>query len=99
MLFSSGYPTRYTHETFSARYYVLGSGDRSSRDTEELVGAIAREVYRSSTEAEINSNVHGTSFPASLDDYDGRDFTARCALAGLQMGRTKGEARYISTGK
>ncbi|EJK72149.1 hypothetical protein THAOC_06351 [Thalassiosira oceanica] len=85
----AGYPTRYTHETFSARYYVLGSGDRSSRDTEELVGAIAREVYRSSTEAEINSNVHGTSFPASLDDYDGRDFTARCALAGLQMGRTK----------
>ena len=91
----TGYPTRYTHETFSARYYILGLGDRSSRDIKELVGAIAREVYRTSTEAEINSNVHGTSFPASLDDYDGRDFTARCALAGLQMGRTKGEALEV----
>ena len=96
---SSGYPTRYTHETFSARYYILGYGHRSSRDTEELVVAIARELYRTSTEAEIRSNVHGTSFPASLDDYDGRDFTSRCALAGLQMGRTKGESAQLSTGR
>ncbi|EEC47670.1 predicted protein, partial [Phaeodactylum tricornutum CCAP 1055/1] len=54
----AGYPTRYPHEVFLARYYILG--DQRDETPQK-----------------------------SVSEFESLDFASRCAVAGLQLGRTK----------
>jgi len=127
----AGYPTRYPHGQFMARYYMLGDlgqdGTQRNKDMLQLVKFIARHVWeaevkkiqareavvreqelerkgpgkyiRHKSEREM-ANVHkkkkkrmnaqsNIEIPETKEEFDRLDFSTGCAVAGLQLGRTK----------
>lgn len=165
----AGYPTRYPHDVFSARYYILGdtkkkalssrqssAGNDKSSELKRLIGKIAYDLWeidhrvlRAQREADrkhresasfavvqtkphhaalsklhtghgashipynlvVESSVmtperqrtlrtaknarkskkddHKVARPETQDEFLALDFASRCAVAGLQLGRTK----------
>jgi len=112
----AGYPTRYPHEVFITRYYMICPNrftdtdnlspyhnEISSNLTEDqkqlkrLVSRVATEVWKIEHEffqhaarpAEQSDNRHALARPESLDEFLRLDFSSRCAVAGLQLGKTK----------
>mmetsp|Transcript_3892 Transcript_3892/g.8719 ORF Transcript_3892/g.8719 Transcript_3892/m.8719 type:complete len:2464 (-) Transcript_3892:122-7513(-) len=112
----AGYPTRYPHEVFVTRYYMLCPNRGVDEDnlspyhkeisvnlTEEqkslkrLVSRTATEVWkiehemfrRSGGPPEEPDNRHALARPKNLDEFMRLDFSSRCAVAGLQLGKTK----------
>ncbi|EED94390.1 predicted protein, partial [Thalassiosira pseudonana CCMP1335] len=59
----AGYPTRYPHDVFMSRFYMLCPNHAS--------------------------DVHALARPETLDEFLMLDFSSRCAVAGLQLGKTK----------
>jgi len=115
----AGYPTRYPHEVFITRYYML-CPDRSSdtdnlspyhreisanlaedqKQLKRLVSRVATEVWKIEHEMfqhmapisgppEVKDNRHALAQPKNLDEFMRLDFSSRCAVAGLQLGKTK----------
>lgn len=113
----AGYPTRYPHEVFVTRYYML-CPDRSKdednlspyhheisanltedqKQLKRLVSRVASEVWKIEHEMfrrsghqpeEPKDNRHALAQPKSLDEFLRLDFSSRCAVAGLQLGKTK----------
>jgi ankyrin repeat protein len=112
----AGYPTRYPHEVFMTRYYMLCPNRGSDEDnlspyhnevpatlTEEqkqlkrLVSRMAMEIWtteqvtykRLGGEPEQQDTLHALAQPKSLTEFLQLDFSSRCAVAGLQLGKTK----------
>jgi len=115
----AGYPTRYPHEVFITRYYML-CPDRSSdtdnlspyhreisanltedqKQLKRLVSRVATEVWNieheifkrsspSQSPPESKDNRHALAQPKNIDEFMRLDFSSRCAVAGLQLGKTK----------
>ena len=114
----AGYPTRYPHEVFITRYYML-CPDRSTdtdnlspyhheisanltedqKQLKRLVSRVATEIWKieheiyqrsSSNRPEPPSdNRHALAQPKNIDEFLRLDFSTRCAVAGLQLGKTK----------
>ena len=90
----AGYPTRYPHDVFVARYYVLGYGEQkqhrlgedSSPEVDELVGKIAYSIWE--VDRHNKSSVAAVR-PQTKKEFLSLDFSSKCAVAGLQLGRTK----------
>lgn len=108
----AGYPTRYPHEVFLTRYYIICPNRGSDTDnlspyhnessihlTEEqkqlkrLVSRTATEIWRiekrSGGKSKPQDNRHALAEPKDLDEFMRLDFSSRCAVAGLQLGKTK----------
>lgn len=112
----AGYPTRYPHEVFVTRYYMLCPNRGSDADnlspyhneipvtlTEEqkqlkrLVSRMATEIWtteqvmfkRVGPEPKQQDNLHALAQPKNLTEFLQLDFSSRCAVAGLQLGKTK----------
>jgi hypothetical protein len=112
----AGYPTRYPHEVFLTRYFIICPDRGTDTDnlsphhneisahlTEEqkhlkrLVSRTATEIWK--IELEIlkrrggkpkpQGNRHALAQPKTLDEFIRLDFSSRCAVAGLQLGKTK----------
>ena len=117
----AGYPTRYPHEVFIARYYMIcphrnkdeGNlspyhreiSDNLSEEQKELkriVSKIATEIWH--LEVLINKRIpkmktkqlgdkeedeNALAQPETMDEFMKLDFASRCAVAGLQLGKTK----------
>jgi len=113
----AGYPTRYPHNIFMTRYYMICPNrdvdednlspyhnEISSNLTDEQK-ALKRVVSRTATEVwkiehEIykrmggggptsTTNRHALAQPKNIDEFMRLDFSSRCAVAGLQLGKTK----------
>ncbi|KAL7543492.1 hypothetical protein ACHAXR_012784, partial [Thalassiosira sp. AJA248-18] len=115
----AGYPTRYPHEVFVTRYYML-CADRSTdtdnlspyhneisanltedqKQLKRLVSRVATEIWKieheifkrsspSNAPPQPKDNRHALAQPKSLDEFLRLDFSSRCAVAGLQLGKTK----------
>ncbi|KAL3798599.1 hypothetical protein ACHAWO_014008 [Cyclotella atomus] len=101
----AGYSTRYPHDVFKARYSFLGDCEIRSlkpmrtntpfgkklnavnsdnNSIKKLIGKIALDIW----EAE-NKSKDQQENAAPIEDFLSLDFSSRCALAGLQLGRTK----------
>ena len=104
----AGYPTRYPHGVFRARYYVLGYGRvkdeaakaREGSEVEQLIAKIAFDIWEEDHEQmtmekgqESRSNnaiiPNGVAYPVTAKEFHALDFSDRCAIAGMQLGRTK----------
>jgi len=120
----AGYPTRYPHDVFLARYYILAENNDENRKVslapekklrmmerkkkgsnpsrqrkdltpQKLVEHIAFNIWRSESstmELLLKSMQNGgdsTAHPETVEDFWKLDFPTRCAMAGLQLGRTK----------
>ena len=114
----AGYPTRYPHEVFVTRYYMICPNravdqdnlspyhnEISSNLTEDqkqlkrLVSRVATEIWKIEHEMFKNTNNapgansttdrHALAQPKTLDQFLRLDFSSRCAVAGLQLGKTK----------
>jgi ankyrin repeat protein len=155
----AGYPTRYPHDVFKARYYILGdskdtstvspygnknrmSMDQDDMEIKRLISKIAFDIWEADHEAmmletdshtpikqakdkksrpslmnghmnlvavstaftpederkkkerakklrESDYNTNGMANPQTAKDFLALDFSSRCAVAGLQLGRTK----------
>ncbi|KAL7521135.1 hypothetical protein ACHAWX_005834, partial [Stephanocyclus meneghinianus] len=155
----AGYPTRYPHEVFKARYYILGdtkdttvvspygNKNRQSMDQEDfaikrLISKIAYDIWEADHEAMMMDtsshtpikqskersspnfvnghmnlvavstaftpederkkkerakklresdafHINGIANPQTAQEFLCLDFSSRCAIAGLQLGRTK----------
>ena len=116
----AGYPTRYLHEVFMSRYYMLCPDRSSDKDnmspyhseisdklTEDqkqikrLVSRVATEVWKAEHEiyrylavessglSDPKDNRHLLARPNNLDEFLRLDFSSRCAVASLQLGKTK----------
>lgn len=112
----AGYPTRYPHEVFVTRYYMLCPNRGSDSDnlspyhneipttlTEEqkqlkrLVSRMATKIWtteqlmfkRIAVDPEQKDTTHALAQPNNLTEFLQLDFSSRCAVAGLQLGKTK----------
>eukprot|EP00985_Skeletonema_marinoi_P026654 scaffold20856_cov138-Skeletonema_marinoi.AAC.2 len=117
----AGYPTRYPHEVFVTRYFMIcphrnrDEGNLSpyhreisSNLTEEqkelkrIVSKIATEIWhlenvinKRSLKMETKQfddrqeNRNALAQPKTMDEFMKLDFASRCAVAGLQLGKTK----------
>lgn len=111
----AGYPTRYPHDIFMTRYYMICPNRDVDQDnlspyhteisanlTDEQK-ALKRVVSRTATEIwkidhehyrrmggrPQTENRHALAQPKNLDEFLRLDFSSRCAVAGLQLGKTK----------
>lgn len=131
----AGYPTRYPHDTFINRYYILAEREMKEAGSKAealrlLVSSIAYQIWkedheiftamqeadkireeasqrspprrgtskktlsgdssvRSGRETPLMHKGDKINRPSSMDQFLTMDFAARCAVAGLQLGRTK----------
>lgn len=117
----AGYPTRYPHDVFVTRYYMIcphrnkdeGNlspyhreiSDNLTEDQKELkriVSRIATEIWnlenvvnKRALKMETKSfgdkqqNRNALAQPKTIDEFMKLDFASRCAVAGLQLGKTK----------
>ena len=117
----AGYPTRYPHEVFVTRYFMICPHRRrdegnlspyhreiSNNLTEEqkelkrIVSKIATEIWhleniinKRSLKMETKQfddkqeNRNALAQPKTMDEFMKLDFASRCAVAGLQLGKTK----------
>mmetsp|Transcript_32364 Transcript_32364/g.73889 ORF Transcript_32364/g.73889 Transcript_32364/m.73889 type:complete len:1830 (+) Transcript_32364:281-5770(+) len=115
----AGYPTRYPHDIFMTRYYMICPNrdvdednlspyhhEVSSNLTHEqkqlkrTVSRIATEIWKIESEiqkrqtssgdaAHTKDNRHALAQPKTIEEFMRLDFSSRCAVAGLQLGKTK----------
>lgn len=112
----AGYPTRYPHEVFVTRYYMLcpnrGSDEgnlspyhneipvtltEEQKQLKRLVSRMATEIWtteqvmfkRIGDKPEQQDTLHALAQPKNLTEFMKLDFSSRCAVAGLQLGKTK----------
>jgi len=100
----AGYPTRYPHDVFMARYYILGYGQAKGKavmtgedsEVKQLIGKIAFGIWEDDHKAIMSKKIHeanitnnGVDCPETAQEFLSLDFSSRCAVAGLQLGRTK----------
>ena len=112
----AGYPTRYPHNVFMTRYYMICPNrgvdednlspyhNEISANLTEEQKALKRVVSRTATEVwkieheiykrqggkpESTEDRHALAQPKNLDEFLRLDFSSRCAVAGLQLGKTK----------
>lgn len=117
----AGYPTRYPHEVFVTRYFMIcphrnrDEGNLSpyhreisdnlteeQKELKRIVSRIASEIWRLENatnklspkiksrrvEDEVD-NRNALAQPETMDEFMKLDFASRCAVAGLQLGKTK----------
>jgi len=117
----AGYPTRYPHEIFVTRYYMIcphrniDEGNLSpyhreisdnlteeQKELKRIVSRIATEIWqlenivnKRSLKMETKGfddkqeNRNSLAQPKTIDEFMKLDFASRCAVAGLQLGKTK----------
>ena len=115
----AGYPTRYPHDIFMTRYYMICPNrdvdennlspyhhEVSSNLTNEqkqlkrTVSRVATEIWKVESElkkgrtssgdaAQPKDNRHALARPKTIEEFMRLDFSSRCAVAGLQLGKTK----------
>lgn len=127
----AGYPTRYPHDVFMSRFYMLcpnrlidtgnlspyhdestGNLTEDQKQLKRLVSRVATDVWKLEHEVyqrrlsmerkqlgedapkvqqqpKDASDVHALARPETLDEFLMLDFSSRCAVAGLQLGKTK----------
>ena len=117
----AGYPTRYPHEVFVTRYYMIcphrnkDEGNLSpyhreisdnlteeQKELKRIVSRIAAEIWHLENVVNKRSlkmetkhfddrqkNRNALAQPKTMDEFMKLDFASRCAVAGLQLGKTK----------